>query len=126
MSVELPDVLHLRLHGNVELEHFRVFYGALDEIPRPIRVYLLRDAHDGGYVTPEARAYISKHSFLERIAAVVTYGASFQVRTIMTMMSRATRVFHSKEPELAFRDDETSARVWIAKHREQSREQASQ
>jgi hypothetical protein len=117
LRVEQPDILFLRLFGPVEQEHFRIFHQAMSEIPASLRIYLLRDARNGGFVTPDARAYISRHSVIDRIEAVVSFGASFQTRTVMTMMNRAMRTFHSREPEIAFFDDESSARVWIDDHR---------
>jgi hypothetical protein len=117
MRVEHPDVLFLRLHGPVEVEHFQLFHHAMQELSFPTRLYLLRDAHDGGFATPEARAYISRHSIIDRIEAVVSFGASFQTRTVMTMMNRAMRTFHTRQPAIAFTDDESAARKWIEKHR---------
>jgi hypothetical protein len=117
MRVEHPDVLFLRLRGPVEVAHFEMFHQAMDEIRFPTRLYLLRDARNGGFVTPEARAYISRHSIIDRIEAVVTFGASFQTRTVMTMMNRAMRTFHSREPEITFADDEIKARKWVENHR---------
>jgi hypothetical protein len=117
MRVEAPDVLFLRLHGPVQVDHFQIFHQAMQEISFPTRLYLLRDARNGGFVTPEARAYISRHSIIERIAAVISFGASFQTRTVMTLMNRAMRTFHSREPEIAFADSETGARQWIDRHR---------
>ncbi len=117
MKIEIPDVLFLRLHGPVELEHFQMFHQAMQEISFATRLYLLRDARHGGFVTPEARAYISRHSIIERIEAVVSFGASFQTRTVMTMMNRAMRTFHTREPAITFADDEFAARKWIEQHR---------
>lgn len=117
MKVEQPDVLFLRLFGPVEREHFQMFHQAMREVPASTRMYLLRDARQGGFVTPDARAYISRHAVIERIEAVISFGASFQTRTVMTMMNRAMRTFHGREPEIAFAEDESSARIWIDKHR---------
>jgi hypothetical protein len=126
IRIEHPDVLFMRLHGPVELEHFQIFHQAMAEIPPPTRLYLLRDARNGGFVTPEARAYISRHSVIDRIEAVVSFGATFQTRTVMTMMNRAMRTFHSKEPDIMFTDDETAARLWINAHRKQYASSVSQ
>lgn len=120
MRVEQPDILLLRLHGPVELEDFRLFHQAMEEIRPPTRLYLLRDARNGGFVTPGARAYIARNSIIERIEAVVTFGASLQTRTVMTMMNRAMRTFHGREPEIIFTNDEAEARRWIHTHRSQN------
>lgn len=117
MRIEHPDILFLALHGPVELEHFQRFHEAMAETCPTTRLYLLRDARHGGFVTPDARAYISRHAIIDRIAAVVSFGASFQTRTVMTMMNRAMRTFHAREPEIFFADNESEARSWIEKHR---------
>lgn len=119
MRIEHPDVLFLRLHGPVELEHFQMFHQAMGEIRLPTRLYLLRDARNGGFVTPDARAFISRHEVIDRIEAVISFGASFQTRTVMSMMNRAMRTFHAREPDIAFADDEIEARQWIENHRRQ-------
>lgn len=119
LRIERPDVLFMQLHGQVELEHFLLFHRVMAEIRPPTRIYLLRDARNGGFVTPEARAFISRHEVIDRIEAVVSFGATFQARTVATMMNRAMKSFHTREPDIAFFDDEGSARKWIDNHRKQ-------
>ncbi len=119
VRVELPDVLHIRLGGDVEREHFKVFFDTMEEqITPPTRAYVLRDARNGGLVKRDAREYISKKVDLSRVAAIVTYGASFHTRTVLMMVNKAMRLFTVKVPEIVFFDDEEQARAWIKNHRD--------
>jgi len=118
--VELPDILHLHLNGDVERDHFMAFYGLMNSVLSPVRMYILRDARNGGLVTPDARKYIASNLNVERVAAIVTYGASFHSRTVLTMLSKAMRILNSSVPETAFFETEAEARAWIAAHRPRS------
>lgn len=117
VRVEPPDIVFVRFSGDVLREHFVRFYEAMAEIPLPTPIYLLRDAHHGGFVTRDARKHISQQYGFGRLAAVVTFGASFHAQTVMNMITRATRHLHTGEPETVFFEDEASARGWIDKHR---------
>lgn len=121
INVELPDTLHLRLNGDVEPEHFQAFYDSMVHLPPTTRVYILRDCRNGGGVTPNTRKRIAQHSNLERVVALVNYGSSFHVRTVMTMLNKAIRLFNRHVPLTVFFDSESEARAWIADNRLRSR-----
>jgi hypothetical protein len=118
LEYEPPDIVHIHYDGPVELEHFKEFDAAITSIPPPTRVYLLRDARQGGFVGPETRKYIAENVDVNKVAASVTYGSSFQTRTVTTMMKLAHRRLQSGGPETVFFDTEDEARAWIAEHRE--------
>lgn len=117
LEIELPDILHIHYHGDVELEHFKVFDATVLRMSQPVPVYILRDAREGGNPSPETRSYIAKNVDVSRIIALVTYGSSFQARTITTMLNKAMRRLHEETGVSVFFDTESEARVWINKHR---------
>lgn len=121
MRIEEPDTLHIRLYGVVEREHFEIFFRTImDAVPPPTPLYVLRDARNGGEVTAQARRFIARQVDIARVAAIVTFGASFHGRTIITMLNKAMRLFNKNAPTVVFFDSEAEARAWIATHRNRS------
>jgi hypothetical protein len=116
---DVPDVLHMHFNGNVEPQHFEQFYAtALRLVPdRPM--YIMRDTRHGGLLNAQTRARVVKVVDPGRIVAIVSYGASFQQRVIVTMLTKALRAFKRTAPIIAFVDSETEARAWIVAHRNQ-------
>jgi hypothetical protein len=120
VSIEPPDIVHLHLYGDVEVEHFQVFFQAMDSLAQSTTrtVYILRDATHGGVVTSATRKYIAQKADMTRVAAIVSYGASFHARTVLTMVSRAMRLINDRIPLTGFFETEAEARSWIAAHRD--------
>lgn len=117
LEIEPPDILHIHYQGDVELEHFKIFDAAVGRFPTTVRVYVLRDARNGGSPSAETRGYIAKNVDVTRIVALVTYGSSFQARTIATMLNKAMRRLHEQTGMSVFFDTEAEARAWIDEHR---------
>lgn len=117
VHVELPDIMLIQLNGDVEAEHFQVFYGALVHYPEPTMVYILRDSRNGGVVSQRARKYVAENINVDRVASIVTFGSSFHARTVFTMLSKAMRLFNKRVPPATFFDTEAEARAWIAADR---------
>lgn len=111
--IEPPDVVHVKLNGDVELEHIRVLYASVNELPDPSRAYLLRDARRVGEIKPKAREYLAKPGKKNDVAAVVNYGSSFQARVLLSMVMKAVRIFRPSAPRLVFFETESQARAWI-------------
>lgn len=114
---EPHGVMHLRLEGNVERAHAQGISAALQSLSSPMGAYLLRDARKAGIIEPDAREYISKNLAPGSVIAVVSYGASFHTRIVVTMVARAIRLFKSAAPIMVFRETEAEARAWIESHR---------
>lgn len=118
IDVEFPDVVHIHYDGEVRLAHFVAFDEIIKaSLPPSIPLYLLRDARNGGFVAAETRKHIvtkPKESF----QAVLTYGASFQSKTVFENMNRAIRVMKPAAVQIEFFSTEAEAREWLAKHRE--------
>ena len=117
IRVELPDIVHVKLEGDVQLEHIRAMYSRLDNMPNPNRSYLLRDARRVGEITPKAREFLVKASEQTHVAAVVTFGSSFHARVLLTMVVSAVRVLRPSSPRLVFVKTEQDARAWIEEDR---------
>ncbi|MDI1445269.1 hypothetical protein [Polyangium sp. 6x1] len=114
---EPPDVLHTRVDGDITPAHVRELLDALDTFPRALRIYILRDARRSGLPTREAREALVKDLPLDRIAAIVSYGASFQARTLLTMLDHAMRVLRPRKTRFVFFETEIEARTFIENDR---------
>lgn len=120
--LERPDIIHIRYAGDVNLEQFKRFDDLIVGVDEPAKLYLIRDASRGGIASPEVRAYMVRCAHIPRLVAVVTYGSSFQARTLVKMANTAVRVLQQQGPEIGFVDNESDARKWIAAHRQRLQE----
>jgi hypothetical protein len=124
VEFEPPDTLHIHYFGDVTLEQFKVFDAMVVSVTPPTRVYLLRDAREGGLVTSEVRSYVAAHVDVTRIASMVTYGSSFQTRIVSTMMAKAVQHLKPESSQAEFFATEGEARAFITMHRELSKNSA--
>lgn len=115
---EPPDVIHVWLDdSDVKPEEYDAFYATATRLVPDRPVYVLRDGRQGGDISAKSRARIIEISNPQRLAAVVSYGASFRRRIIVSMLMRALRTFKNAAPDAAFFDTESEARAFIAMHR---------
>lgn len=118
LEVEPSGIVHVHYFGDVQLVHFKEIDAMIKRTAAEITVYLLRDARGGGIATAETRAYSARNAHVENLAAVVTYGASFQAKTIVTMTNTAIRALRGEKAHPAFFfDTEAEARAWIEEDR---------
>jgi len=117
LKFEPPDVVHIHYNGDVELAHFLAFQELLVTIEDTSRTFLLRDARKGGFVKQEARAYIVRAAKWTKFAALVTYGSSFQSRTVYSLVTTAIHRIRNDDAPAVFFDTEEEARAWISAHR---------
>ncbi|ADO68036.1 uncharacterized protein STAUR_0227 [Stigmatella aurantiaca DW4/3-1] len=81
-------------------------------------LYLLMDAREGTGFTAEARRALNDDRSLIPYAGAVFFGASFAMRAIANMMSRAgTLMGHPPAYPTVFTTTEEEARAWISAHR---------
>lgn len=118
VDLEFPDVVHIHYGGDVELPHYLAFHEAMLALPPDPPLYLLRDARHGGLVAPETRKHIATITEKSRFVAIVTYGSSFQTKTVFANMNRALRTMRQNTVVVEFFETETEARAWIDEHRE--------
>lgn len=114
-TIELPDVLHLRVDGDVELDHIKGFLEVVGEFPG--RVHILRDARRSRVVKPAAREYMLKHMPRGKVVSFISYGAPFHGRTMITMLGKAIQLLLRESPVVGFTNTEEDARAWIDKIR---------
>ncbi|HRI63013.1 MAG TPA: hypothetical protein PK156_02215, partial [Polyangium sp.] len=108
VTMELPDVLYLQLEGDVDVEHMKVFLGAVAEFPA--EVHVLRDARKSRLVTASAREYMMKQMPKGKVVSFISFGAPFQARTVITMLARAIRLLNKDSPIVGFTNTEGEAR----------------
>jgi hypothetical protein len=111
--IEPPDVLHTQIDGDIKGEHVQGLLDALAAFPRGQRIYVLRDARRGGVPSREAREQLVKDLPIDHVTAVISYGAPFQARVILTMLGHAMRVLRPSHPRFLFVDTEADARALI-------------
>ncbi len=117
IELEFPDVVHIHYGGDVELSHFLTFNEFMEALPPSIPLYLIRDARNGGLVTPETRKHIATTSTNSRFVAILTYGSSFQTKTVFANINRAMRTIRPNVVPVEFFESVAEARAWIAEHR---------
>jgi hypothetical protein len=118
--VELPDIVHVRLGGAIEAAHVAVVLDAAS-LMATTRVYILRDARGGGSPSRSARERIMRHPQVEKVAAVVTYGAGYRDRVVLGMVDKALRVLRPNSPRVVVFETEAEARGFIEGERERMR-----
>jgi len=119
VRVELPDVLFLRLDGDVDLEHMRVFLEVIAEFPGDVHV--LRDARKSRVVKARAREFMMKQMPKGKVVSFISFGAPFHARTVITMLAKAIRLIHNDSPVVVFTGTEAEARVLIDEIRQRRR-----
>lgn len=117
LTLELPDIMHVCYDGDVNIEEFKVMDAQVANFPGNGLVYVLRDARRGGQTSLETRAYMARAAKIDRLRAVVSFGATFYARTLVDMSARAIKALRQEGPELVFVDTEEQARLWIAECR---------
>jgi hypothetical protein len=111
---EPPDIIHMALDGDVDAVHIAaVFDGVGEEVFRLANPYILRDARKGGAPTRDAREFFAKDNRIQRLAGVVSYGASFHVRVVVAMVDKALRILRPESPRIHFFATYEEARAWI-------------
>lgn len=114
---EPPDIMHIIFDGPVNGEQFELFYEKAKELVPDGPFYILRDTRAGGFLSAETRARIIKIADPARITAIVSYGASFQIQIIVTMLLKAMRVFRRSAPLAIFVNTVEEGKTWIEEHR---------
>lgn len=121
IELESPDIVHIHYVGDVEITHFQGFNEVMVFFPPTTPLYLLRNARNGGVVAQETRKHIATTPQQSRFAAIATYGASFQSKTVFSNMNRAIKTTRRADLiPIEFFDTEQQARAWIEQRRADS------
>jgi hypothetical protein len=113
IKFEPPDIIHIVTHGDVDAAHVAAMFDVVNDAFRLPTPYILRDARGGGAPTRAARAFVTKDSRVQRLAGIVSYGASFHVGIASAMVDKALRVLRPDSPRILFFDTCDEARAWI-------------
>lgn len=119
VRVEPPDVLYLRLDGDVDVEHMKKFIDVVLGFPGV--VHILRDARKSRLVTAPAREFMMKNMPKGKVVSFISFGAPFHARTVISMLAKASRLIHHDAPIVKFVNTEVEARVCIDEIRAASR-----
>jgi hypothetical protein len=119
ITIEAPDLLYLRLEGDVDIDHMKVFLEVV--LALPAEVHVLRDGRTSRHVGPRAREFMLKAAPKGKIVSYISFGASLYSRTVIAMVARAIRLIRHDAPVVGFTTTEAEARVWIEQLREARR-----
>lgn len=85
-------------------------------------VYIITVIGPGYDLPPESRKYVAEWGRNNFVNGNVIAGAPFAMRTLVTLLSRASQLIGAKNATVTFVDDEAAARAWIAEHKAQRRQ----
>lgn len=110
------DLLFFELHGMFELPDVQRMYAITDDTVQAYGYILtLFDASAATGITVEARRYVgekSKASPNEGAAAII--GASFPIRTLITLLRNASRLIGRPMPPMQFFATPADGLKWLA------------
>jgi hypothetical protein len=119
------DFIRWRLHGPIELEDLRLMFEVWARVAQAYGGCMtVLDVRDGVSLSAQARHYVGQRSRtvpLKGSTAIV--GASFMLRTIVTLLQNASRLLGRALPMAYFCNTLEEADDWIAKERELSHSQ---
>jgi hypothetical protein len=120
LSFEEPDLVRLRLHGELSLAEIRQMILLVREFKaRQGAIYLLGDMRQGTGFSAEARRAIHEDHSLVPYEGMAFFGASFSLKVVSNLMIQASRLLtgSTRPAGAVFRDTEDEARAWIAARR---------
>ncbi len=121
-TLEDPDIIYMKLVGDVSNEEVRVInkahleYGDLGKT-----LYYLIDLSQLDNLAPQVRKEASDTVKRLPLRGTAIYGAPLKAKVLAKLMLTASNMFRGgKNPNpVEFHDNEEEARAWIAKRREQ-------
>lgn len=121
VTIEPPDLLYLRVVGDVDVEHMKAFLELLAEFPA--EVHVLRDGRKSGVVSAAARQYMMKALPKDKlkVASFISFGAPFHTRTMITLITKGIRLLRNNAPIVEFTNTEAEARAYLDKIRADTR-----
>lgn len=120
--IEEPHTLVVKADGDMSVEDVRGIALLLHKIGRgDDPVILLQDMTKAGAFPASAREVLMREPQAHRVAVVISYGANFHVRVILTMLARALGWIRRDMPRMIFAANEAEARVILEAERERLR-----
>jgi hypothetical protein len=111
---EEPDVLVVELWGETSGQHAEEILAAAERFGRgrqPVFLLVLTGRLTG--VQPEARRAFSTMSTRVPHRMTLVVGASFTVRTIVTLAAKAGAILTGRPPRVFFFPSEQAVRAWL-------------
>jgi hypothetical protein len=104
------ELIVVRYHGAVTLEHVTALVALMDDVKRQHGVVLLlADLHRAGIMEPKARRYMADHAVAEAHHRWM-FGFNPIVRILISMILRAMSLVGKRPPKIQFCSTEAEAR----------------
>lgn len=116
--IEEPDTVFMDLDGDITSENILDFLAPvarLGEAGRP--VILVQDLSKVGSFTAGARKAITDDLRSSHIKLVISVGASFQLRVVLSMINKTARMLNRELAETVFAKDLAEARAMLPAER---------
>ncbi|MBZ4415646.1 STAS/SEC14 domain-containing protein [Myxococcus sp. RHSTA-1-4] len=120
---EEPDTVRLVTVGAFDMKLMTEVNAVAEElrVHHPA-IYLVSDMRQSSGLTPEVRKAIGESPDANPFAGMVIFGASFAVRTMANMMTRAAALLGRQGTKpFAMVDTEEEAKAWVAAQRDAAR-----
>lgn len=122
-TLEEPDILYMKLVGDVSNEEVKVINQAhLEYAQRGKNLFYLIDLSELDNLAPQVRKEASDTVKLLPLRGTAIYGAPLKAKVLAKLMLTASNMFRGgKNPNpVEFVDSEEEARAWITKRRQQA------
>jgi len=114
------DIVLAYTNGPWRLEEMKRLLALCEETyQRHGSVYIVTVIGRGYDLPPDSRKYVAEWSRSHVVTGNVIAGASFAMRTLVTLLARASQLVGAKNPAVTFVNDEAAARAWITEHKAQ-------
>jgi hypothetical protein len=111
---EEPDIVLIRMCGDVQEEHARVLCDELERLAKG-KGYLLilGDLTELGAMSAKARHVFAEHGPHDSPVATAMFGASFRARVLVNMVITVSRLFKRHRRSYHFVETEAQARACL-------------
>ncbi|UQA61750.1 hypothetical protein [Polyangium aurulentum] len=112
-------MLRVVMHGDILADHMLGMYEIVETVAAgPASLFILQDLSRSQNFTAAARKTVASEPRADLIAGVASFGESFQMRVMIAMMDKASRLFGRQVvTPSGFFATEAEARDWIAERR---------
>ncbi len=115
------DIVTIYVQGRLELEENKQLLALLETTYAQFdRVFLITVVGPGFELPPECRKLSAEWGRDHVITCNLVAGAPFAIRTIINLLSRASKLIGAQSPGVEFTATEADARHLIAEHKAQS------
>ena len=113
-----PDIFLIRWRGPGTTNDFEQLFTYVDRLVPSKAIFVVADVSDLGTIDRAVRKMVSTDPRMQCVRGLALLGASFHIRVLLGMMSKAMNFFHSHPRAKVFTSEsEGEALAWIAKER---------